>query len=88
MHSSTRARSVALIAILTASSGLMLWLFWRHPLATALVASAVIAALCLLVRLAPLIDFDTDEAALRSHQGSLFPDTKAPEDLPPQIIAG
>jgi hypothetical protein len=39
----------------------MLWLFWRFPLATAVIALGIVAALCVLVRLARLIDFDMSD---------------------------
>ena len=61
MNSSTRAKIVAFLAILTISAGTMLWLFWRFPLPTAIVALAVLVALCVLVRLARLIDFDMSD---------------------------
>ena len=61
MHSSTRARTVAFIAILTVSASLMLWLFWRFPLPTAIVALGIVAALFVLVRLARLIEFDISD---------------------------
>jgi hypothetical protein len=65
MHSSTQARTVAFIAILTVSSGIMLWLFWRFPLPTAIVALAIVAALFVLVRLARLIEFDISDMERR-----------------------
>ena len=61
MHSSTRAKTVAFIAILTVSAGLMLWLFWRFPLTTAIVALGIVAALFVLVRIARLIEFDISD---------------------------
>jgi hypothetical protein len=61
MNSTKRARTVAFIAILTVSAGTMLWLFWRFPLPTAIVALAIVAALFVLVRLARLIEFDISE---------------------------
>jgi hypothetical protein len=39
----------------------MLWLFWRFPLTTAIVALAIVGALFVLVRLARLIEFDISE---------------------------
>ena len=61
MHSSMRAKTVAFIAILTISASLMLWLFWRFPLTTAIVALGIVAALFVLVRLARLIEFDISD---------------------------
>ncbi len=61
MNSSTRAKIVAFLAILTVSAGIMLWLFWRFPLTTAIIALAIVVALCVLVRLARLIDFDISD---------------------------
>jgi O-antigen ligase len=65
MNSSTRAKTVAFIAILTVSAGIMLWLFWRFPLTTAIVALAIVTALFVLVRLARSIEFDISDLERR-----------------------
>jgi hypothetical protein len=54
--SSARMGIVALVAILTVSAGIMLYLFWRFPLITAIVTLGVLAALGILARLARSID--------------------------------
>jgi hypothetical protein len=54
--SSARMGIVALVAILTVSAGIMLYLFWRFPLMTAIVTLGVLAALGILARLARSID--------------------------------
>jgi hypothetical protein len=56
--SSARMGIVAFLAILTVSSGTMLWLFWRFPLMTAIVTLGVFAALVVLARLARSIEGD------------------------------
>jgi hypothetical protein len=47
---------IALIAIMTASASIMLWLFWRFPLTTAIITVAVLAILGLLGALARSIE--------------------------------
>ena len=56
--SSARMGIVALVAILTVSAGIMLYLFWRFPLMTAIVTLGVFAAFVVLSRLARSIDVD------------------------------
>jgi hypothetical protein len=53
---STRANVIALIAIMTASASIMLWLFWRFPVTTAIITAAVLAILGLLGALARSIE--------------------------------
>ncbi|HWW29800.1 MAG TPA: hypothetical protein VNY80_07285 [Steroidobacteraceae bacterium] len=53
---STRANVIALIAIMTASASIMLWLFWRFPLTTAIITVAVLTLLGLLGALARSIE--------------------------------
>jgi hypothetical protein len=53
---STRANVIALIAIMTASASIMLWLFWRFPLTTAIITVAVLTILGLLGALARSIE--------------------------------
>ena len=59
--SSARMGIVAFLAILTVSAGMMLWLFWRFPLMTAIVTLAVFAALVVLARLARSIEVDMQD---------------------------
>lgn len=59
--SSARMGIVAFLAILTVSSGTMLWLFWRFPLMTAIVTLGVFAALVVLARLSRSIDVDMQD---------------------------
>jgi hypothetical protein len=59
--SSARANIVAFLAILGVSAGIMLWLFWRFPLTTALVTLVVLGVLAVLGRLARSTDVDVSE---------------------------
>jgi membrane protein implicated in regulation of membrane protease activity len=54
--SSSRMGVIAFIAVLSVSAGTMLFLFWRFPLATAVVTLGILAALGVLARLARSID--------------------------------
>ena len=60
MSKSARTRSSILgfFAILTLSAVTMLWLFWRHPISTAIAALAMLAAFAMSARLARLMDPD------------------------------
>jgi len=58
VSSSARMSIVAFIAILTLSAGTMLWLFWRFPLPTAIIAVGAFVVLGVLVRLARSLDVD------------------------------
>jgi hypothetical protein len=53
---STRANVIALIAIMMVSASIMLWLFWRFPLTTAIITVAVLTILGLLGALARSIE--------------------------------
>jgi hypothetical protein len=59
--SSARVGMAAFLAILTVSAGTMLWLFWRFPVATALITLGVLAALGVLARLARSVDVDMQD---------------------------
>jgi hypothetical protein len=65
--SSSRIGVIAFIAVLSVSAGTMLFLFWRFPLATAVVTLGILAALGVLARLARSIDEMKDLD--RSEQG-------------------
>jgi hypothetical protein len=54
--SSSRIGVIAFVVVLTVSAGTMLYLFWRFPLATAVVTLGVMAALGVLARLARSIE--------------------------------
>jgi membrane protein implicated in regulation of membrane protease activity len=54
--SSSRIGVIAFLVVLTVSAGTMLYLFWRFPLATAVVTLGVMAALGVLARLARSIE--------------------------------
>ena len=56
--SSARVGIVAFLAILMLSAGTMLWLFWRFPVATAVITLGVLAALGVLAKLARSFDVD------------------------------
>jgi hypothetical protein len=53
---SARGNIIALIAIMAASASIMLWLFWRFPLPTAIITVAVLIILGLLGSLARSIE--------------------------------
>jgi hypothetical protein len=59
MHSYARANILVFLAVLALSSLTMIWLFWHHPLKTALATIAVLAALGVSARLARSIETDT-----------------------------
>jgi hypothetical protein len=96
MSALTRAMIAAFLGTLATSAGIMLWAFWRFPLITAVVALALFAGLCVLVRLAPLIDFDSAEVddsrtpywLVGDPRQALLSDAKAAEDLTEQVVAG
>jgi hypothetical protein len=95
MSALTRAMIAAFLGTLATSAGIMLWAFWRFPLITTVVALALFAALCVLVRIAPLIDFDSAEDESRTPywlvadpRQALLSDAKAAEDLTEQVVAG
>jgi hypothetical protein len=54
--SSSRIGVIAFVVVLTVSAGTMLFLFWRFPLATAVVTLGVMAVLGVLARLARSIE--------------------------------
>jgi hypothetical protein len=67
---STRANIIALLVILTLSAGTMLWLFWRFPLMTAIIALVVLTAVSVLAHLArstdvEMLDIDMDSGKQR-----------------------
>ena len=61
VKTSARANLVAFLAILGVSAGIMLWLFWRFPLTTAIVTLIVLGVLAVLGRLARSTDVDVSE---------------------------
>jgi hypothetical protein len=54
----SRVNIVLLMGILLSSAVTMLWLFWHHPLATAIATVAVLVALGISARLARSSDTD------------------------------
>jgi hypothetical protein len=59
-HSSNTRRNVAVfLSVLSLSALTMVWLFWHHPVKTAVATIAVLAALGLSARLARAIEVDT-----------------------------
>jgi hypothetical protein len=54
-----RVSILALLAILTLSAGIMVWLFWHYPLLTAAVTVVVLTALGVSARLSR--SFDTTD---------------------------
>jgi CHASE2 domain-containing sensor protein len=67
--SSVRSSVAVFIAMLIVSSATMLWLFWKHPIATAGVTLAVLTVLGILAALSRSIEVesmsDMDEAKQR-----------------------
>ena len=59
--SRTRTKIAALWAILTLSALIMVWLFWRFPVITAVATVAILLALGVSARLARLTDTDLTE---------------------------
>ena len=54
-----RTSIVALILVAALSSAIMVWLFWRHPLATAIATLAIWAAFGISARLARSMDTES-----------------------------
>ena len=96
MSALTRAMIAAFLGTLATSAGIMLWAFWRFPLITTFVALALFAALCVLVRVAPLIDFDSADVEesrtpywlVADPRQALLSDAKTAENLTEQVVAG
>ena len=63
-----RTNILGFLAIVVLSSGSMLWLFWRHPVGTAIVTLVVLAAFAVSARLARMIDTDSLSELKRSEQ--------------------
>ena len=59
--SHARTKIAAFLAILTLSALIMVWLFWRFPVITAVATVAILLALGVSARLARLIDTDLTE---------------------------
>jgi hypothetical protein len=59
--SHARTRIAALWAILTLSALIMVWLFWRFPLITAVATVAILTSLGVSARLARLTDTDLSD---------------------------
>jgi hypothetical protein len=62
--SHSRAKIAALWAILAFSALIMVWLFWRFPLITAVATVAILTALGVSARLARLIDTDAADIGI------------------------
>jgi hypothetical protein len=59
--SNARTKIAALWAILTLSALIMVWLFWRFPLITAVATVAILTSLGVSARLARLTDTDLSD---------------------------
>jgi hypothetical protein len=59
--SHARTKIAALWAILTLSAVIMVWLFWRFPLITAVATVAILTSLGVSARLARLTDTDLSD---------------------------
>jgi uncharacterized membrane protein SpoIIM required for sporulation len=67
-NSSSTRRNIAIsLSVLSLSALTMVWLFWHHPVKTAVATIAVLAALGLSARLARSIEADT--ASELDHRG-------------------
>jgi uncharacterized membrane protein YqjE len=66
--SHSRAKIAALWTILALSALIMVWLFWRFPVITAVATVAILTALGVSARLARLIDTDLTDADLSELQ--------------------
>jgi hypothetical protein len=60
---------VGFLAVIGLSAGSMLWLFWHHPVKTAIVTLVVLAAFGLSARLARLVDTDMPDMNRRNGAG-------------------
>ena len=66
---SSGRRSIAVfIAMLTASSACMLFLFWKHPIATAGVTFAILTVLAILAVLSRSIEVEKPDLDLEGKQ--------------------
>lgn len=65
-----RTNVVGFLAVITLSSATMLWLFWHHPVKTAIVTIVVLAAFALSARLAQMVDTDMSEREQRNRAHS------------------
>ncbi len=73
MNHSAQTRTtnvVGFLVVIGLSAGSMLWLFWHHPVKTAIVTLLVLAAFGLSARLARLVD--TDMTDLKQRNGAGF----------------
>jgi uncharacterized membrane protein YqjE len=64
-----RVNILALLAVLTLSAAIMVWLFWHYPLITAGVTVAVLTALGVSARLARYFDTADITDLRRSNRG-------------------
>jgi hypothetical protein len=62
--SRSRTKIAALWAILAFSALIMVWLFWRFPVITAVATVAILTALGVSARLARLIDTDVADIGM------------------------
>jgi uncharacterized membrane protein YqjE len=69
MHTHARANILVFLAVLALSSLTMIWLFWHHPLKTAVATIAVLAALGISARLARSIETDNNSELDRGEPG-------------------
>lgn len=66
--SHTRTKIAALWTILALSALIMVWLFWRFPLITAVATVAILTALGVSARLARLIDTEMTDVDMSELQ--------------------
>ncbi len=61
-----RTNVVGLLSVVALSAVTMLWLFWHHPVTTAIVTLVVLAAFAISARLAQMVDTDMSDLERRN----------------------
>lgn len=56
-----RTKVVGFVVVVGASALTMMWLFWHHPLTTAIVTGLILAAFAISARLAEMVDTDLSD---------------------------
>jgi len=64
-----RTNLVGLLATVALSAITMVWLFWHHPVTTAIVTIVVLAAFAISARLAQMVDTDMSDLERRNRAG-------------------
>ena len=61
-----RTNLVGFLAVVVLSAATMLWLFWHHPVSTAIVTIVVLSAFAISARLARMVDTDLSDLERRN----------------------